>query len=212
MSRFPASTFPILLATAFCANGMSPLGVGAAKHLGETCQALVISNASPTRLTQPTPEFRQMTRKADILPPLPLLCQKQTTLSFILLSIDTDDCSVHHIPFSGFDPSKTMKKSTALPAHTKRPHSPDTTNAAHSAPKKRTRKAGVRNLKQHEWALIHQHHLRRIKEHKNTVFIIDGVQHEWRNVHRKILRANIEHKELSESTWILESSIIFPQS
>lgn len=78
------------------------------------------------------------------------------------------------------------------PAHAlaKRAHSPDTASAFRSSAQKRTRIAGSKNLKNHEWVLVHQHFLRRNKENKDTVFVIHGVEHRWDNVRRKITRAS----------------------
>lgn len=108
----------------------------------------------------------------------------------------------------------TMERPGVSSARTKRPHSPDTGSAhLYSAPK-RTRKAGSKNLKQHEWALVHQHLLRRNQENKDTVFVIHGVKQKWHNVHRKILRARPVEMESLGGMYpdIVLSHSTFPQS
>ncbi|KAH8779761.1 hypothetical protein F5883DRAFT_540539 [Diaporthe sp. PMI_573] len=83
------------------------------------------------------------------------------------------------------------------PAHTlvKRARAPDTATASRSSTKKRRRIAGSKNLKNHEWVLVHQHFLQRNRENKGTVFVIHGVEHHWQNVRRKIIRACHDLKE-----------------
>lgn len=90
-----------------------------------------------------------------------------------------------------------MDNSEASPAYTlmKRACAPDTAPASRSSTQKRRRIAGSKNLKNHEWVLVHQHFLQRNRENKGTVFVIHGVKHHWQNVRRKIIRASSALKE-----------------
>lgn len=75
------------------------------------------------------------------------------------------------------------------PAHANHPRSPDGDSAPRRSSQRRTRIAGSKNLKQHEWALVHQHLVRRNRENKDTNFVIHGIKQDWHNVHRRCLRA-----------------------
>lgn len=97
------------------------------------------------------------------------------------------------------------------PAHAlaKRAH---TASAVRSPTQKRTRITGSKNIKNHEWVLVHQHFLRRNKENKGTVFVIHGVEHRWDNVRRKITRASAALRAPLEGMCIVAPHLPFLQS
>lgn len=105
-----------------------------------------------------------------------------------------------------------MEQSVVASAHTKRRHSPHTAPAPRSSAQKRARVAGSKNLKQHEWALVHQHLVRRTKENKDTTFFIHGIEHTWQNVRRKIVRATSDQIGPLEGTYIVLHSVNASQS